>query len=89
MKSIWKFPLSVVDTQKVAMPFGATILSVDSQHDQSVCLWAMVNTEASPTDRTIVIVGTGHEVPEGNLMFIGTTLLFGGGLVFHVFEAAE
>lgn len=87
MITIWKYPLRVKDTQLVAMPKGARILSVGVQTD-TICLWAMVDDrEGETVYRRILIVGTGNPVFEAeDGKFIGTVQLYGGRLVFHVFE---
>lgn len=85
MKTIWKFPLKVDDAQSVRMPTGATILSVQVQHDQ-VCLWALVEPDNGAQLREIIIYGTGHEISRSVGRFIGTFQLHFGSLVFHVFE---
>ncbi len=87
MKKIFKYPLEVTDTQFVELPLGAEILTAQIQGDQ-LCLWAMVNTlpEAVKKNRRIEIIGTGNPVPTGNLKYISTFQMMGGGLIFHVFE---
>lgn len=85
MKKIYKYPLTLTDTQFVELPLGAEILTAQMQ-DNQLCLWAMVNTlsEAVKKNRRIEIIGTGNPVPTGNLKYISTVQI--GGLVFHVFE---
>lgn len=53
MKTIYKYPLQVTDIQKILMPVYAQILSVQAQNNQLV-LWAVVETEAPTTHRTIL-----------------------------------
>lgn len=84
MSAVWKFVIADPETP-VRMPEGAEVLHVAEQHGQ-VCLWALVDPAAMPMDRRFVIVGTGHPLPEHRGRFIGTVLLAGGGLVFHVWE---
>ncbi len=87
MKTIWKFPVSVADFQKIEMPKGAQILSVQPQFD-GVCLWALVEKEAEKELRGLWIHGTGHDLDNAKHLgrFIGTFQLHGGSLVFHAFE---
>ncbi len=83
-KKIWKYTLEC--DCMLTMPFGSKVLSVEVQHGK-ICLWALVNpTEIETEDRTFIVYGTGHEVTETNLEFIGTTLMDNGALVWHVFE---
>lgn len=73
------------------MPANADILTVQVQRDNPV-LYAMVDPSALTEPRRFVILGTGHvhkadEV--GKLAYISTFQLFGGDLVFHVFEEKD
>lgn len=85
--TIWKFELDTVG--KVEMPIGAEPLTVQMQNDKP-CLWAMVDPEAAKETRQFNIFGTGHKLPVGNLLtklkYIATFQMYGGTLVFHVFE---
>lgn len=84
--TIHKYPLRVMDTQEIPMPFGAEILCVQVQHG-TPCLWAMVFAENRLEPRTIEAFGTGHEMPPNtHRKYIGTFQMNGGALVFHVFE---
>lgn len=82
MNTIHKFSLQLADRQYVSMPVGAQILSVQDQAGQLV-LWAHVDEHASHEKRDFVIVGTGHECPEG-LVYLATVQQ--GRCVWHVFE---
>ena len=87
MKKIFKYPLETIDTQFVELPLGAEILTTQMQGNQ-LCLWAMVNSspDAIKKNRRIEIIGTGNPVPTGDLKYISTFQMLGGGLVFHAFE---
>jgi hypothetical protein len=86
MKTIWKFPLQVIDSQVVSMPRGAKPLTVQVQ-DGKPCLWAIVDPEAAKEDRVVEIHGTGHQTNKtlDRHYYIGTFQLEGGALVFHAF----
>ena len=88
MKTVWKFPLRVDDEQIVSMPDNAHILCVQDQSG-TPCLWALVDPANPPRERKILISGTGHirEDLDDLVNYIGTFQMYGGGLVFHVFEA--
>lgn len=88
MNQVWKFPLAMIGVQTVEMPWGARILKVEPQME-GVCLWALCNCEAEKVPRTIVMVGTGREMPIGALQYISTFQMRGGALVFHAFEAVR
>lgn len=88
-RSIWKYPLAVVDHQTIDMPTGARVLSVHEQHGQ-LCMWAEVNANPDgPTEtRHVRIKGTGHPIEQGEMIgfkFLGTVLVAGGSLVWHVY----
>lgn len=90
MKTIWKYPLEVVDLQTVKMPAGAQILTAQMQGSAStgvtLCLWALVQPDAPLTGCVIEILGTGHPAPDVPRRHIGTVLMMQGALVWHVFE---
>lgn len=86
MKTIWKFKLEPECTVK--MPAGAEILSVREQGHQ-IYAWALVDPDAPSEDRHFVGVGTGHDLPDEPLKFLGSAHLDYGTLVFHVFEATS
>jgi hypothetical protein len=88
MRTIWKFPVPASRRGVVEMPKCANILAVQMQGDD-VCMWAMVDTKAPMERREFLVLGTGHEVPDGDtLAYLGTFQPDEGGspLVFHVFE---
>lgn len=83
MKTIWKYTLQPECT--LDMPKGADVLSVREQ-GEDICLWALVDPSAEKEQRQFVAFGTGHDVPDRNMKFIGTAHLHDSSLVFHVFE---
>ncbi len=86
---IWKFTLSVTDTQAVRMPLGARVLTVQDQAGRP-CIWALVDEGAAPTAYHFRVYGTGHAVDfsDGCTNHVGTIQQRGGGLVWHVFTDA-
>lgn len=86
MKTIYKYPLYTTDRQSVPLPAGAEILSIQMQ-GSGPCLWAIVDTEAIAAPVRIVVVGTGHALPEQPLHFIATVQ--DGPYVWHVFREAS
>lgn len=88
---IWKFQVPVQDRFQLDMPVGSTVLSVNQQHGK-VCMWASVDTDAETSPRNFALVGTGHVLPSCHDVwrtFIGTVMLHGGDLVFHLFEMED
>lgn len=86
LHSIYKYPVRVTDINKVEMPKGAKVLSVQMQRGVP-CIWALVDPAAEMETRMFFMFGTGHpvEYAEG-LRFIGTFQLVDRELVFHLFE---
>jgi len=74
-----------MNEQKIPMPDGSLILSVQVQNGIP-CVWAMVDTGKPKIARTFVIIGTGQLCDMDSLKLIGTFQLFEGELVFHLFE---
>lgn len=87
MLKVFKYPVPMSDEFTLKLPHGATILSVQQQHDV-VCMWALVDTAAEIETRVFRLAGTGHEIAQraNQLIHISTFQLQGGRLVFHVFE---
>lgn len=83
-KTIFKFPLQVQDEQRLIMPVGAQILTVQIQKE-TPCLWALIDLNAKREAVNIGIYGTGNPVPDNIKTYVGTFQLLEGNLVFHVF----
>lgn len=81
---IYKYPLAVCYKQELIIPSTHKILSAQVQHDV-VCIWAAVDPSSPTVAKTILICGTGHQVPTG-AYFIGTVQT--GNYVWHIFEEA-
>ena len=83
---IRKYALRILDYQKIYFPTDAKILRVAEQ-DGELYLWALINPNVSPVTISIRIIGTGRpfddfeEYPD----FLGTVVMHGGALVWHVF----
>lgn len=85
-KRVFKYPFDVQDDVSITMPKGARILTVAAQYDRP-CVWAEVNPDASPETRQFRLSGTGHALGnDEGLPYVGTFQLYGGMLVFHLFE---
>ena len=71
---------------EVFMPVEARVLSAHAQGDD-IYVWALVNLEAPvKQQRLFNVYGTGNPIQSDPGIFIGTVMLDGGSLVFHVFE---
>lgn len=86
MKKIFKYPIDLIDKQTIFMPKGAVILTVQIQMNRA-CIWSMVEPDKPNEKRVIRVIGTGHEIQDRNLKYIGTIQQFDGELILHVFEA--
>jgi len=82
--TIWKFPLKVTDVQDIAIPLGSRLLCVKLQHNVPV-LYAHVNPSLEKAPVRVFVHGTGHPVHPEARHYLGTFLLNGDHLVFHVF----
>lgn len=88
MKTVYKFPLEIKDTQTIEMPEGAELLTVQSQKG-SLNIWALVDVGKPLIKRTFEVFGTGHPIYYDmgiERTYIGTAQTLGGNLVWHIFE---
>jgi len=90
MKTIFKYNLGYpLEIKDIEFPKGAELLDAQVV-DEEIFVWAKVDPEAEVETRTIRTLGTGHQVPEDeNLKHIGTTQMFDGRLIWHVFEVIK
>jgi len=82
MRTIWKFPLRAVAHQVVTLPGGGRPIHVGVQ-DETLCMWATVDTDAPELSIDVLICGTGSPVPEDAPPYIGTVHV--STYVWHVF----
>jgi len=86
---IYKFQLKIEDSQNLILPIGAKILSVGTTNQDSTAIFIWATVDSNPIGyeaRKIRIIGTGQVYDTANLYFIGTVIVAGGRLVYHVFE---
>lgn len=85
MKTIYKYPLEIIDYQSIEIPLGSEILTVQIQNEIP-CIWAIVNPDFIKIKYTFRIFGTGNPIEDDfKGSYIGTYQSQGGKLVFHVF----
>ncbi len=87
-KTIWKFQLELTDNQKIELPVGAEILTVQTQNE-TPWFWALVDPSAEREIRTFEVFGTGHPIHYDmgiDRNYIGTYQVSDPNYVFHVFE---
>ena len=87
---VWKFPFEVADEFYLRMPAGAEILHVDVQSGQP-CLWVLVDSDRPTVARGFRLAGTGHTIGDYSpaWKFVGTFLVHGGALVFHLWDCGD
>ena len=90
MIAVWKFELPIDDYVTIlAIPRGARLLTVAVQ-DGRLVLYALVDTAYPNVMRRMRIAGTGHPISGDEAAnYVGTVLMHGGRLVFHVFDLGE
>tara|TARA_R110001599_G_scaffold48928_1_gene140153 strand:- start:175 stop:438 length:264 start_codon:yes stop_codon:yes gene_type:complete len=87
MRTIHKTVLKLEDSQLVSLPKEAKILKVGEQYSK-ICIWYETDTNIEEKeDKTIIVVGTGHSIPQNAKKYLGTVFLNRGQFVFHVYEA--
>lgn len=79
--------LGMVPEIHVEMPRGAELLHVDAQGDR-LFVWAIVDPAGELGRYSFIVLPTGGDVtwPPEVIPFIGTVLMRGGSLVWHVFS---
>jgi len=82
VRTIYKYPLPA-DVNDVSMPRDARFLHAAEQNGM-IMVWAEVDTRQPPVRRRLHVVGTGGSVPDF-AEHIGSLLLDGGMLVFHIY----
>lgn len=82
---IFKYLVPVEDRFEVELPFGATVLCVQTQQERPY-IWAKVVPGHETEKRAFRVFGTGHTMPGNGLKYIGTFQLHGGGFIGHLFE---
>jgi hypothetical protein len=61
------------------------VIPLDVQRQKNnFALWYQVNTDSTVVEHQIHVVGTGHELPSGNLEYIAT-VQDNGGFVWHFY----
>ena len=85
METIFKYVLNAANVQMIEMPEGATVLTLQVQHE-SPCVWVKVDPDAPAVKRRFVTYGTGHPCDDGPAKhYVGTYQVRDGALVYHVF----
>lgn len=90
MQTIYRYILEGnKDTFEFQMPRGAKILDVQTKQGGDPSMWALVDTRNSKETRKFKVFGTGHKVPDWDLLeYVGTYQQASSTftLVLHIFE---
>lgn len=85
MKTIHKARLSLALAQVLDLPVGAKILTVQDQAGE-LTVWYECYPDRALAPKTIVLVGTGHGLPDTHVLrYINTVQQ--GTFVWHFYEA--
>lgn len=88
MTQIWKYDIKTLETVH-NLPIGAKFLSLAEQKGK-ICLWFMVDENNYMEQRVFAIFNTGQLIPSHVKMeYLGTVLVVGRSLVWHVFEVLK
>lgn len=82
---IFKFSMKIEHEQIIRMHVNAEILTLQTQNGVP-CIWAKVDPSNDMEKRTFFIFGTGHNINEYSIDYIGTFQTINSGFVGHVFE---
>jgi hypothetical protein len=86
-RSVWKYDVPLAGAvASLTMPAGATVVHVGTQHENFVTFWAEVEPSNPTVLRGFRIVGTGHQVADGD-KYVGTTIA--APFVWHLYEVAQ
>lgn len=84
MKSIHKYELRVEDNQKISVPVGAIILSIQ-QNKGRIFIWAEVDLDETKSEEIIFhVYGTGWELEKFKGDYITTVIC--GDFVWHIYK---
>jgi hypothetical protein len=83
-QTIHRYQIPVDDEWHMLRLSGA-VLHVAARDSMSVGVWALVGTEP-PRRWEFRVFGTGQPLPSLRTVHVGTTLAYGGRLVWHLFR---
>ena len=87
--TIWKWVLRIADEQEIEVPKGTKLISAGWDPKTGTCVWGEVPRPNAPKVKILIlIVGTGHRLPDLKGRFIGTAIMLDMGLVWHVYEVS-
>lgn len=85
-RAVFKVVLALTDDQTVDMRKHAEILTVQMQQG-NLCVWFECDPNMPKERRRFAVVGIWHVFEDTAMQkYIGTIQIFGGDLIFHVYE---
>ena len=85
MRQVWKYRIPPQDHQTLSVPKGSQFLHFALQDDQPN-LWFLVDPSTDMETRELRLAGTGQNIWEENLTYVGTAVGHMGQFVWHLFE---
>ena len=85
VKKIWKYTIPIEDYHLIKMPFRTEILSFQLQNGVPT-IWVLVDPTRELVSRRFRLAGTGHDIVEGGLKYIGTIKMAYDKQIYHLFE---
>ena len=82
MRTIYKYPINLNEKQSILTYEGAKPLRIAIQ-ESTICVWMEVSTEEKKVDKNIYCFGTGFELPNLDLKYIGSVDDF--PFVWHIY----
>lgn len=82
MRTVWKFPIQIVNEQRIKVPpvWNPVLVGVDPHGD--LCIWAEVQAGEATKERIVNVHGTGHAIGD-NEVHLGSAVV--GQYVWHVY----
>ncbi len=88
MKTIYKYPLVIEDSQNIPIPEGSEFLSIQEQNDLPI-IYFLVDPSQDKFPLEFRLLETGQPLEESSLegfLYLGTVLTYlGGKLTWHIF----
>lgn len=84
METVYKYPLQLIDEQKVQLPVNAQPLHVGVQHGE-IYVWCRVDPDFEATETIIFSVAGTGAVRKDMGEHLSTFMMYSGNMVLHVF----
>ena len=86
MMQVWRFPLGMGENA-IAMPKDAKVTHFGFQGSrEQFSFWAVLDPNVGTVVRTFAVVGTGHDLPDGEWEPVGSAIMQDGFHVWHLLE---